>query len=145
MNWPFWVGLLLIAGSLFAAYRFGLVSGYAEGHSDGYADGKREGAKEGSRRGYAVGFDRGRRRATDTQEEEVESSVGGGPSRWWLAGMGVLLASCAFYSLAGRPQAADPSSLDLKVYQVPPGQGPFIGDALPTASHRIESSEPHIE
>ncbi len=143
MNWPFWVGLLLITGGMVTAYRYGLSQGYLEGHSQGYAEGKREGSKDGSRRGYAVGFDRGRRRASESQEEETADSCGRG--RLWLGAIGVFLAGCVFLSLASQPRDPAPASHQPSVLRSPPGEGPSIDRPLPAAGQSRSAAGPRIE
>lgn len=107
---PSYVGLLIAAVCVIAAYYSGFRAGFSAGRNDGFDDGKREGAREGSIRAYAVGFDRGRRRSGHADED------GHPPRTAKIAGLaGIVLAVAVLWMLARQPSTTPsmpPPSID---------------------------------
>lgn len=66
------IGVVAAILCVLAAYGLGYSAGYSKGRGDGFDDGKREGAKESSSRAFAVGFDRGKRAASQPPPPEPE-------------------------------------------------------------------------
>ncbi len=131
------LGVVLALAGAFAAYRYGFTTGFQAGKETGYGEGKRDGAKEGSRRGYAVGFDRGRRRSSEGDEEEPAPSSTATFATVIYAFLGLALAGVVIWNIQTVPQ------------QSPERPPPTVGESEPTQALPADDmggdAEPHID